>query len=105
MDNKIYALLYALNVKRHHQGVFHIAKAIKIVSSNPESLDAIVKKIYVVIANDVGTSWKSVENNIRYVIKKIWENPQSRAYYLQLSESTDCPTISAFLRCLMKNLK
>lgn len=105
MDNKIYALLYALNVKRHHQGVFHIAKAIKIVSSNPESLDAIVKEIYVVIANDVGTSWKSVENNIRYIIKKIWENPQSREYYIQLSGSSDYPTVAEFLTCLIKNLK
>lgn len=105
MNNKIYTILYSLNVKHHHQGVFHIAKAIKIVSNNPESLDAIVKEIYVVIAAEIGISWKSVGNNIRYILKKIWENPESREYYIRLSGSSNYPTVADFLTCLIKNLK
>lgn len=70
----IQRLLQSLGVTENYSGFFPAVYAVQLSISNPERLRLITKLIYPDVAARCGTSWKSVERNIRTLVSVAWEN-------------------------------
>lgn len=67
-------MLHSMGVTAKYTGFFHTSYAVELVMENPERLLLVTKWLYPDVANRYGTSWKSVERNIRTAANVAWES-------------------------------
>ncbi|MDO4175558.1 MAG: sporulation initiation factor Spo0A C-terminal domain-containing protein [Eubacteriales bacterium] len=73
----IHAMLCYMGAGIHCIGTFQTAYAVCLVRNQPEKMMLATKQLYPAVAKHYGTSWKTVERNIRYTITRIWKyNPK-----------------------------
>lgn len=100
----IYKLLQRLGVTPKYKGFRKTAIAMSLIAANPRRLEAVTKEVYMVVGDETGTHWKTVERSIRTVVQRVWDvNPQllqeMAGYPLQ-----GPPTASEFLAILAGQL-
>lgn len=69
---EIYNLLNRLGVTANYAGFFHMSCAVALCLEEPKRLLLVTKRLYPEVARRCGTSWKSVERNLRTVGEIIW---------------------------------
>ena len=72
-------LMHRLGITANYTGYFHTSHAIMLSAKEPERLLLITKWIYPDVAKHYHTTWRSVERNIRTVIKLAWETNRQHA--------------------------
>lgn len=73
----IHTTLCCMGAAMNSVGTFQTAYAIYLVRHQPEKMMLATKQLYPAVAEHYGTSWKTVERNIRYTISRIWKsNPE-----------------------------
>ena len=77
MDMKeIQQLMYSMGLTANYAGYRQMMIALEIAAQEPESLCLVTKWLYPETARRCGTNWKSVERNIRTVLRCAWKNSQ-----------------------------
>lgn len=77
LDFIVTQLLHQLGICKNYSGFDYIIFAIKRIDYDKDYLCYITKSLYVDIAKEFATSYGCIEKNIRTVINKIWEDPNS----------------------------
>lgn len=72
MNEKIQALLYSIGITGNYIGFYQVVSAVEIAICDPQSLLMVTKVLYVDVAKQYKTDWKTVERNIRTVISLTW---------------------------------
>lgn len=96
----IYALLYSLGAKGNYTGFFQTAYAVYLSVKQPERLLLVTKWLYPAVAEHYGTTWTSVERNIRTVAGIVWSSHRDLLEELAQSELPSRPSTSCFLAIL-----
>lgn len=74
---RIHTILCCMGAAINSIGTFQTAYAIYLFRHQPEKMMLATKQLYPAVAEHYGTSWKTVERNIRYTIARIWKrNPE-----------------------------
>ncbi len=69
-----------LGIARHLKGFPRFAYAVYLVIQNESRLEAVVKEVYMPVAEFFGCSWPAVERSVRTVCAHIWNDKGDRIY-------------------------
>ena len=69
---QIAVILRRLGIYRNHKGYNRLGYAVYLVSENGSRLEAVVKEVYMPVAEKFHCSWGAVERCLRQTIYKIW---------------------------------
>lgn len=105
MDDKIQALLYSIGITGNYVGFYQVASAIKIAVYNPQALLMVTKGLYLDIAKQYKTDWKTVERNIRTVISITWAYSRQRLEMITGHSLSKKPTPTQFIAILSRYLQ
>ena len=61
-----------LGIARHFKGFPRFAYAVYLVIQNESRLEAVVKEVYMPVAEFFGCSWTAVERSVRTVCAHVW---------------------------------
>ncbi len=61
-----------LGIARHFKGFSRFAYAVHLVIQNESRLEAVVKEVYMPVAEFFGCSWTAVERSVRVVCAHVW---------------------------------
>lgn len=75
---QIYDRLYQLGLTANYSGFFHTARAVYLAYKDPQRLTCVTKWLYPEVADHYHTNWRTVEHNIRYSIRILWQNHPNR---------------------------
>ena len=73
-QSEIQAFLHKLGASAKYVGFHHTTQALQLVLEEPDRLSALIKSVYVEIADTNGASASSVERSIRTMIGQIWRD-------------------------------
>lgn len=104
MDIKIKKMLYAIGLTENYAGYQQMVVALEIAVQEPESLRMVTKWLYPETARRCGTSWKSVERNIRTSLRRAWRNSQHTLEQIAGRTFDTMPKPSQFLAILAHGL-
>lgn len=65
----VYGLLSRLGITSNYVGCFQIAQAVEICVESPDKLTRMTKRVYAEVGKRYRVNWKSIERNIRTVVK------------------------------------
>ena len=94
------SLLCQLGITANYNGFFHAAYAVSLAIQNPNRLRLVTKRLYPEVAKRYVTNWKSVERNIRTVVRIAWDTNPARLEELARHPLYQRPTASGFLAIL-----
>ena len=100
MDDKLNRLLYAFGISANYKGFHYIHDAVEIAANNPQTLTAVTRQIYLQIARQRNTNWKTVERNIRTCINMAWCSKPDELRQLTGYSAHDKPTSAQFIAIL-----
>ncbi len=69
---QIAIVLRKLGIYRNYKGYNRLAYAVYLVSENGSRLEAVVKEVYMPVAEKYHCSWCAVERCLRHTIYKMW---------------------------------
>lgn len=73
----IQSTMRPLGITRKYRGHRRVMLSVSRVLKNEDCLDAVTKEVYMVVAQQCGCDWTSVEHNIRTAVSRAWKvNPQ-----------------------------
>lgn len=76
MSTNCHETLKKLGITPNYIGYHQIITAVELARRDPDMLFLVTKSLYPEVAKLSGTSWKTVERNIRSVVSMAWErNP------------------------------
>ena len=97
---RICALLCSLGVTANYAGFFHASYAVYLASQRPERLLLVTKRLYPEVARHYGTTWRSVELNIRTVAQIAWNSGREQLEQMAHCPLAERPNASRFLAIL-----
>ena len=71
--SSILNLLRPLGITERYFGVRQLIQAVEMVMENPDTIHALQKEVYDVIALQYSVSWGAVERNLRLISQKAWD--------------------------------
>ena len=105
MGEKIQALLYSIGITGNYIGFHQAASAIEIAIEDPQSLLMVTKGLYLEVAEQYGTDWKTVERNIRTVISVTWNCSRRKLEMIAGHALSKKPTPAQFIAILSRYLQ
>lgn len=69
---QIKAILRRLGIYRNYKGYKRLAYAVYLVAENESRLEAVIKEVYMPVAEKYHCSWCAVERCLREIISRIW---------------------------------
>ena len=93
-------LMHRLGITANYTGYFHTSHAVMLSAQEPERLLLITKWIYPDVAKHYHTTWRSVERNIRTVIKLAWETNRPELERMAQHALPNRPSAGVFLAIL-----
>ncbi|MBR5286021.1 MAG: sporulation initiation factor Spo0A C-terminal domain-containing protein [Clostridia bacterium] len=69
---QIAIMLRRLGLYRNYKGYNRLAYAVYLVTENSSRLEAVVKEVYMPVAEKYHCSWGAVERCLRHIILKTW---------------------------------
>lgn len=103
-SREIHDLLNRLGVTANYAGFFHISCAVALCVERPERLLLVTKWLYPEVARRCGTSWKSVERNLRTAGAIIWRENRPLLEELARRPLTQKPRNAQLLAILCASL-
>ena len=77
VEHEVCELLRPFGITKKYIGIFQLTLDLLILLGDSESLHAVQKRIYMVIAERFCVNWKSIERNIRTLSTAAWRaNPE-----------------------------
>lgn len=70
--HRITVILRQLGIYRNHKGYNRLKYAIYLVSKNESRLEAVVKEVYMPVAERYHCTWGAVERCLRETIYRVW---------------------------------
>lgn len=101
---KISELLYSLGVGRQYLGHGITLQAVELVLRDENRLLCVKQGIFVPLGEQRGCDWRTIERNIRTVIRRAWRTSPSRLAELAVYPLRREPTVTEFLDILAVNL-
>lgn len=98
--HEIYGLLRRLGVNATYRGFRPTADAVLLCTQRPESLVLVTKILYPEIAKKYGTTWMSVERNIRTLSGVVWKKEPALLAFLAGTALERRPSASEFIDIL-----
>ena len=71
--SSILDLLRPLGITERYFGVRQLIQAVEMVMENPDTIHALQKEVYDVIALQYSVSWGAIERNLRIISQKAWD--------------------------------
>lgn len=99
-QEEIYLLLSRLGITANYTGFFYTAHAVRLIAEQPQKLLLVTKQLYPEVAEYYGTSWVSVERNIRTAASVAWEANPALLTQLAGYRLTTKPRTAQFLAIL-----
>ncbi len=72
--------LRRLGIARHYKGFSRFAYAVYLVIQDESRLEAVVKEVYIPVAEFFGCSWTAVERSLRSVCACVWGEQCNKIY-------------------------
>ena len=101
----IYDRLYRLGMTANYSGFFHVARAVFLAYKEPRRLTCVTKWLYPLVADDYDIDWHTVERNIRYSIRVLWQKHPNRLCDLTGELLTKQPSSSELISLLVSGLR
>lgn len=98
---RINSILRELAIGKNHKGHREIAYAIQLLLEDEDRLCAVVKEIYIPVAEYFHVEWNAVERNLRTAIFRVWRMRRQRLFEIAGYEMTVPPIGSEFLDILL----
>lgn len=103
--NIINSILRDLAIGKNYKGHREIVYAIQLLLEDEDRLYAVVKRVYIPVAEHFGTDWTAVERNLRTAILKAWRVRRQRLFEIAGYEMEYPPTGSEFLDILLSHVQ
>ena len=71
--SSILDLLRPLGITERYFGVRQLIQAVEMVMENPDTIHALQKEVYDVIALQYSVSWGAIERNLRIISQRAWD--------------------------------
>ncbi len=94
-----------LGIARHLKGFSRFAYAIYLVIQNESRLEAVVKEVYMPVAEFFGCSWTAVERSVRTVCAYVWSDRCDRIIEETSVKFQHCPIPSELLDVVSMYIK
>lgn len=104
MNLNIQNLLYSIGLTENYVGYQQMMIALEIATQEPESLRLVTKWLYPETARRCGTTWKSVERNIRTSLCCAWRSSQHTLEQIAGHSFDTMPKPAQFLAILAHGL-
>ena len=105
VEREVYELLRPFGITNKYIGVSQLILSLLILLDDPESLHAVQKRKYMVIAERYCVNWKTIERNIRTLSIAAWradpEYLELLAQYLLIKR----PTSVQFMEILLQHIR
>ena len=98
---RINSILRELAIGKNYKGHREIAYAIQLLLEDEDRLCAVVKEIYIPVAEYFHVEWNALERNLRTAIFRVWRMRRQRLFEIAGYEMTVPPTGSEFLDILL----
>ena len=89
-----------MGITPNYNGFFQTLMAVQLALQDPSQLTYVTKFLYPDVADSYGTSWSSVERNIRTIISIAWECNHPLLEQVARRPLIDKPKVSQFLSFL-----
>lgn len=93
-------LLYTLGIGRQYLGHSITLQAVEMVLRDENRLLCVKQGIFVPLGQQRGCDWRTIERNIRTVIRRAWRTSPSRLSELAVYPLRREPTVTEFLDIL-----
>lgn len=93
-------LLYTLSIGRQYLGHSITVQAVELVLRDENRLLCVKQGIFVPLGRQRGCDWRTIERNIRTVIRRAWRTSPSRLAELAVYPLQREPTVTEFLDIL-----
>lgn len=101
---RISELLYTLGVGRQYLGHNITLQAVEMVLHDENRLLCVKQGIFVPLGQQRGCDWRTIERNIRTVIRRAWRTSPGRLSELAVYPLRREPTVTEFLDILAVSL-
>ena len=98
---RINSILGELGIGKNYKGHREVAYGIQLLLEDEDRLCAVVKEIYIPVAEYFHVEWNAVERNLRTAIFRVWRMRRQRLLEIAGYEMTAPPTASEFLDILL----
>lgn len=104
MELKIQKLLFSIGLTENYVGYQQIMIALEIAAQEPKSLCLVTKWLYPETARRCGTTWQSVERNIRTSLRCAWRSSQHTLEQIAGHSFETMPKPAQFLAILLHGI-
>lgn len=101
---RIHELLLSLGIGRQYSGHSITVQAVQLVIENEDRLLRLKQNIYQPLAAQRSCDWRTIERNIRTVIRRAWKVNPDRLSDLSIYPLDTAPTVTEFLDILSASI-
>lgn len=95
--SQITSAIRRLGVYRNYKGYHRLAYAIYLVIENDSRLEAVIKEVYMPVAERFNCSWRAVERCLREIISHVWSTHYEELCIIADAKLTKPPTPAELL--------
>ena len=103
--SSILDLLRPLGITERYFGVRQLIQAVEMVMENPDTIHALQKEVYDVIALQYSVSWGAVERNLRLISQKAWDKDSGYVEKLAGYPMSKRPTASQLIEIILHSVQ
>lgn len=105
MQNQIIRTLRSLGITANYRGYRQLCVAISLVVENEDRMLHVAQEVYNPTADTLHCNRKTIERNIRTIIRRIWSIDPSRYLALSGTSISEPPTASEFIDVLAYHVR
>ena len=105
VGNYILDLLRPLGITERYFGVRQLIQAVEMVMENPDTIHALQKEVYDVIALQYSVSWGAIERNLRIISQRAWDTDPVYIEKLAGYPMSKRPTASQLIEIILHNVQ
>ena len=105
VGNYILDLLRPLGITERYFGVRQLIQAVEMVMENPDTIHALQKEVYDVIALQYSVSWGAIEQNLRIISQRAWDTDPVYIEKLAGYPMSKRPTASQLIEIILHNVQ
>ena len=98
-------LLRPLGITERYFGVRQLIQAVEMVMENPDTIHALQKEVYDVIALQYSVSWGAIERNLRIISQRAWDTDPVYIEKLAGYPMSKRPTASQLIEIILHNVQ
>ena len=103
--SSILDLLRPLGITERYFGVRQLIQAVEMVMENPDTIHALQKEVYDVIALQYSVSWGAVERNLRLISQRAWDTDSLYMEQLAGYPMSKRPTASQLIEIILHSVQ